>query len=181
MAWIASQLAESPLQTIHRTLLLARARGAGHKVATVSVYAQYSMLFKPVGRGCIALVGIYPTDGDVAAASDAARAIRINTRLLDWRMDAYGPVLRLLVGNDCVDSGVITLKKEIRQFQNNRDLAVESDEGSHGRAQVSGAMLYGLMSVCRALAILPGDVIRLTTRLSSDELDVALIDKEGSL
>jgi len=181
VGWIASQLAESPLQTLHRTVLLARAREAGLKVATVSVYAQYSMLFKTVGRGCIALVGTYPTDADVAAASDAARAIRINTRVLDWKMETDGPVIRLLVGNDCVDSGVITMKKEIRQFLNNRDLAVTSDEGSHGRARVSGVMLYGLMSVCSALAIVPGDVIRLTTRLSSHELDVALIDKDGSL
>jgi len=181
VAWIASQLAASPLQTIHRTVLLARAREAGRKVATVSVYAQYSMLFKPVGRGCIALVGTYPKDEDVAAASDAARAIRINTRVLDWDMETDGPVIRMLVGNECVDSGVITLKKEIRQFLKNRDLAVTSDEGIHGRARVTGAMLYGLMSVCSALAIVPGDVIRLTARLSSNELDVALSDKDGNL
>lgn len=181
VAWIASLLAASPLQTIHRTVLLARAREAGLKVATVSVYAQFSLLFKPMGHGCIALVGTYPTAEDVAAASNAARAIRINTRVLDWKMEPDGPIIRLLVGNDCVDSGVITLKKEMRQFLNNRDLAVTSDEGSHGRARVTGAMLYGLMSVCSALAIVPGDIIRLTTRLSSNELNVALSDKDGNL
>jgi len=178
VAWIASQLAASPLQTIHRTVLLARAREARLKVATVSVYAQYSMLFKPVGRGCIALVGTYPTDADVAAASDAARSIRINTRVLDWRMESDGPVIRLLVGNECVDSGVITLKKEIHHFLLNCDLAVTSDEGSHGRARMSATALYGLMSVCSCLGIVPGDTIRLTARLASSELYVAHCDED---
>lgn len=181
LSWIASQLAESPYQTMHRTVLLARARDAGQKVTTISVYAQYSMLFKPVGRGCIALVGTYPTDDDVGAANDAARAIRIKSRVMDWEMGIDGPLIRLLVGNECVDSGIVSLKKEIRQFLSNRDLVLTSDEGTHGRARVSGAMLYGLMSVCGALTIVPGDVIRLTARLSRDELHVALSEGNDSL
>jgi hypothetical protein len=180
LSWIASQLAEGPSQSIHRTVLLARARDAGQKVTTISVYAQYSMLFKPVGRGCIALVGTYPTDEDVGAANDAARAIRIKSRVMEWEMGIDGPLIRLLVGNDCVDSGIVSLKKEIRQFLSNRDLILTSVEGTHGRARVSGAMVYGLMSVCAALTIVPGDVILLTARLSSDELYVALSEGNDS-
>ena len=93
-------------------------------------------------------------------------------------METDGPVIRLLIGNDCVDSGVITLKKEIRQFLLNCDLAVTSDEGSHGRARMSGTALYGLMSVCSCLGIVPGDTISLTVRLASSELYVALSDRD---
>jgi hypothetical protein len=169
-AWIASRISESGLQTIHRTVLLAEARKAGVNGSTVSVYCSYSLLFKPVGRGCIALTGTYPTADAVETANAAARAIRVNTRLLDWQMEPDGPVIRLRAGNDMVDSGIVTLRKEIRQFLRGRDLTVVSGAGEHGHARISGAVIYGLISVCSSLGIVPGDVVRFTVRLSSNQL-----------
>jgi hypothetical protein len=169
-AWIASKIAVSGLQTIHRTVLLSEARKAGVNGSTVSVYCSYSLMFKPVGRGCIALTGTYPTAEALEAANAAARAIRVSTRVLDWQMEPDGPVIRLRAGNDMVDSGIVTLRKEIRQFLQGRDLTVVSEAGDHGHARISGAVIYGLISVCSSLGIVPGDSVRLMVRLSSNQL-----------
>jgi hypothetical protein len=169
-AWIASKIAVSGLQAIHRTVLLAEARKAGVNGSTVSVYCSYSLIFKPVGRGCIALTGTYPTAEALEAANAAARAIRVSTRVLDWQMEPDGPVIRLRAGNDMVDSGIVTLRKEIRQFLQGRDLTVVSEAGDHGHARISGAVIYGLISVCSSLGIVPGDIVRLMVRLSSNQL-----------
>jgi hypothetical protein len=169
-AWMASKISASGLQAIHRTALLAEARKEGVNGSTVSVYCSYSLLFKPVGRGCIALTGTYPTADALEIANAAARAIRVNTGVLAWQMEPDGPVIRLRAGNDLIDSGIITLKKEIRQFLQGRDLRVVSEVGDHGHARISGAVLYGLISVCSSLGIVPGDVVRLVVKLSNNHL-----------
>jgi hypothetical protein len=167
---MASKISASGLQAIHRTALLAEARKEGVNGSTVSVYCSYSLLFKPVGRGCIALTGTYPTADALEIANAAARAIRVNTGVLAWQMEPDGPVIRLRAGNDLIDSGIITLKKEIRQFLQGRDLRVVSEVGDHGHARISGAVLYGLISVCSSLGIVPGDVVRLVVKLSNNHL-----------
>jgi hypothetical protein len=85
-------------------------------------------------------------------------------------MEPDGPVIRIRAGNDMVDSGIITLRNEIRQFFQGRDLRVVSEVGDHGHAKVSGAAIYGLISVCSSLGIVPGDVIRLVVKLSKNQL-----------
>ena len=69
-----------------------------------------------------------------------------------------------------VDSGIITLRKEIRQFLQGRDLRVVSEAGDHGHARVSGAVIYGLISVCSSLGIVPSDIVRLVVKLSNNQL-----------
>lgn len=171
-AWMAAQIAATGLQVIHRTRLLANARAAGRKSSTVSTYCQYSPLFKPVGRGCVALVGTFPDDEAISLANEDARAIRVASRLKEWHPKGNTIELKVRVGNDMIDSGILGVPKAIKQLLESKNLAIVSDDIPYGNAGLSGSSLYGLTTVCAALGIVPRDIIDIRIDLETNELCV---------
>ncbi len=170
--WVREQIEQCTGHVIHRTELWERARAAGVRLGTLNVYANYSLMFKPCGHGCVTLTGLLPAEIALELAVMRASAIRVATERLGVRVIDGVVVVEVNVGNDLLDSGVLGSSREMREMLKGRRFRVFALENQHGNSSWSGNVLTGFVQSLQALQAQPGD--RVLFSFSLDENEVVL-------
>lgn len=172
--WVHDTIMECTGQVIHRTELWDKARGIGVKNGTLNVYSSYSGYFKSVGRGCITVTGLSPSELMIDLASKRALAIRVRTKRGKPVIKAGTVSLEVQAGNDLLDAGTLNGNVELRKLLGGRRYKVFGESQQYGHVIWSGSVLAGFSTVLQALKVQPGDTIMLTFSLKDSEVVVEL-------
>ena len=173
--WFQMQVESCSNSVISRTELYNRARLDGIKKGTLNVYFSYSLLFKPCGAGCVTLTGLNPSDTAIEIARISGMAIRIKTVRGDIEIQDRVVLLPLQVGNDLLDSGVLSTTSEMRNLLSGQKFRIIFDENSYGHIGWSGVAMYGYQGVLQAMALQPGDDIRISFFLEEGEAVITYV------
>jgi hypothetical protein len=175
--WVLETINACTGRVIHRTELWDKARAAGMRNGTLSVYSMYSRYFKPVGRGCVAVTGHQPSDRMIDLAVNRAKAIRIRTRKLRTVIEDGVVVLDVEVGNEMVDSGLLLGGVELQSMLGARRYKAMRGGEQYGHIAWSGTTMTGFATVLQELKAQPGDQVRLRFDLANDDVDIDLADE----
>jgi hypothetical protein len=173
--WFQTQVESCSNSVISRTELYDRARADGIKNGTLNVYFSYSLFFKPCGSGCVTLTGLNPSDTAIEIARISGMAIRIKTVRGEIEIEDGVVVLPLQVGNDLLDSGVLSTTKELRELLSGKRFQLVFGENTYGHTGWSGVSMYGNQSVLQAMSLQPGDDIRIAYHLEEGEAVVTYV------
>lgn len=164
--WIFSQLSEAPYGTIHRLVLLDRARATGLNPSSVSIYMTFGEYFTSAGEGsgCVMLIGSAVSPDGIESARLEASLLRIPT---DIRVEneEWGLRLRVGVGTDLFSSGVISMPRTAKLRVGKRRLTVLAAGEKRGTMAMSGGLLYGLLGGLNAIGAGIGDAVVVNLRL----------------
>lgn len=175
--WFQNQVESCANLVISKTELYDRARADGIKNGTLNVYFSYSLFFKPCGSGCVTLTGCNPSETAIEIARISGMAIRIKTVRGEIEIEDGVVVLPVQVGNDLLDSGVLSTTKELRDLLAGQRFQLVFDENTYGHTGWSGVSMYGNQSVLQAMSIQPGDHIRISYYLEEKK---AVVTYEGN-
>lgn len=170
--WVNDAIMGCTGHVIHRTELWDKARRDGKKPGTLNVYTNYSLFVKPVGRGCVTVTGLQPTDLAIDLASSRARAIDMSTVINSVRSENGCVLVEVEVGNELLDSGLLRSRKEMRDMMKNQDFRVMTDTGQAGNIHWSGNVMTGFTSSLNRLQIQPGDTVLLRFSIVDSELTI---------
>lgn len=169
--WMISQIRESGLGAISRTVLLEAARTSGLNQTSVAIYYQFEERLVRLPQSCIGVVGEIPDPALIDIAAEQGRLIAISTKI-SYKEQGAIIVLDVLVGNSFIDSGTLGAKTSIRNRFGNTVLPIYFDDVQRGHVGVSGNLLYGFSSMFIASNTRVGDVIRITIDFSNDRVVV---------
>jgi hypothetical protein len=169
--WMISQIRESGLGAISRTVLLEAARTSGLNQTSVAIYYQFEERLVRLPQSCIGVVGEIPDPALIDIAAEQGRLIAISTRI-SYKEQGAIIVLDVLVGNSFIDSGTLSAKTSIRKRFGNTVLPIYFDDVQRGHVGVSGNLLYGFSSMFIASNTRVGDVIRITIDFTKDRVVV---------
>lgn len=170
--WLRTQIESCSGTVIHKTELWDRARQDGVRGGTLNVYTSYHLLFKPCGSGCITLTGHHPIAAAIEMAQIRARAIRVPTRRGAVRVEDGMVVVSLEVGNDVLDTGVVSSTAEMRQMIQGQRFAVMSHGEQFGSVGWSNGLMTGFSTVLQSMGVQPGDGVLLSFDVATSEVSV---------
>ena len=169
MGFIAQLLTEAPCNVLHGNEILNEAREAGYNNTTASMFMRMGRVVKPVGSGCFALLGSYPTSEEIRSAVKNSNAPKVK-ELLDYSFYDGGIELDIVVGTNMRNSGVIGCPAVVRDAIGHDKFEVRTETGSHGKIAFSPpSALYGFAGALQVLNIKPGDSIKVSINYSSYE------------
>jgi hypothetical protein len=123
----------------------------------------------------VTLTGLNPSDTAIEIARIRGMAIRIKTVRGEIEIEDGVVVLSLQVGNDLLDSGVLSTTKELRELLSGKRFQLVFDEKTYGHTGWSGVSMYGNQSVLQAMSLQPGDDIRIAYHLEEGEAVVTYV------
>jgi hypothetical protein len=173
--WMYDTIMSCTGHVIHRTELGDRARQAGTKNGTLSVYTSYSLYFKPTGRGCVTVTGFAPSDAAVSLAGKRAAAIRVPTQRELFEVRDGVVRLKLQVGNVLLDTGNLATDAELRQLlEGQRFKALTSTGHQFGHISLSNSVMIGFVTILQYLQIQPGDIVELRFDLKVGTVEIVM-------
>jgi hypothetical protein len=172
--WVRDQIESCTGTVIHKTELWNRARVDGVKGGTLNVYTSYHLLFKPCGSGCITMTGNQPSPVALELAQIRAKAIRVGTRRSELSILDGVVSFEVEVGNDLLDTGVLSTSKEMRTMIENQTFKIMSAGSQHGTARWSNGMLTGFSTVLQVMGVQPGEEVVLSFDTASGDVNVKL-------
>ena len=169
IGFIAQLLTEAPGNVLHGNEILNEAREAGYNNTTASMFMRMGRVVKPVGSGCFALLGSYPTSEDIRSAVKNSNAPKVRESL-DYSFYDGGIELSIMVGTNMRNSGVVGCPAVVRDAIADDKFEVRTEMGSHGKIAFSPpSALYGFAGALQVLNIKPGDSIKVSIDYSSYE------------
>jgi hypothetical protein len=178
--WVNRTIMACTGHVIHRTELWDKARQVGVKPGTLNVYTSYSLLVKPVGRGCVTVTGLVPTDTSIFLASNRARAIKVKTVRNSVRIEDGCVLVEVEVGNDLLDSGLLPATKEMRDMMKGHVFQVMTDTGPAGNIRWSDNTMIGFASALHRLQIQPGDTCLFKFSIVDSQLTIEPVADEAN-
>ncbi len=175
--WLRDQIESCTGSAIHKTELWDRARAAGVKGGTLNVYTSYHLLFKSVGSGCVTMTGIQPSSVAIELAQIRAKAIRVPTRKGEVSVINGLVSAQYEIGNDFLDTGVMSTSKEIRTMIQGQDFKIMGKDQQHGTARWSKNLLTGFSTVLQVLGVEPGDEVLFSFNIASSEVTIDYVLK----
>jgi hypothetical protein len=172
IGWTVNQVIESGLGAISRTVMLEAARTSGFNQTSVAIYCQFDERLIRLPQSCIGVVGEIPDPALIEIAAEQGRLISVTTRI-SYKNQGANPVLDVLVGNSCIDSGTLSVRTSLRSRIGNSTMPIFFDGVQHGSIGVSGNLLYGFSSTFNSANTRVGDVIRLTFDFTNDQIIVS--------
>jgi hypothetical protein len=176
--WLQETIMGCTGHVIHRTELWSRGRDEGVKGGTLSVYAGYSLYFKPVQGGLVTMTGFYPSEIVGSLARSRASAIRVPTRRGDPVVS--GGVVKILVevGNDLIDGGVMGTTKELREMLGAGKLKAFANGQRCGTIGWSDKSMIGFSGVLKLLGVQAGDEVVFSFAVADGEMIAELATNE---
>ena len=142
--WLRDQIESCTGSAIHKTELWDRARAAGVKGGTLNVYTSYHLLFKSCGSGCVTMTGHQPSSVAIELAQIRAKAIRVPTRRGEVSVVNGLVSAKYEIGNDVLDTGVMSMSREIRTMIQGQDFKIMVKDQQH---ELNPAMKCSLHSM----------------------------------
>jgi hypothetical protein len=175
--WVLDTINGSTGQVIHSVELWAKGREAGIKNGTLRVYRSYSLYFKPLPGGLITITGAQPADVMIDLARRRASAIRIPTDRRSVSIIKGDVVVEIQVGNDVLDSGVLSSTSEMRKMLAGQRFKAVAMEEQFGNIGWSDKQMIGFVGVFQRLGVMPGDIVVLRFSVSTSTMVAEIIDE----
>lgn len=173
--WLRGQIESCTGSVIHKTELWDRARAAGVKGGTLNVYTSYHLLFKSCGSGCVTMTGHQPSSVAIELAQIRAKAIRVPTRRGEVSVVNGLVSAKYEIGNDVLDTGVMSMSKEIRTMIQGQDFKIMAKDQQHGTARWSKNLLTGFSTALQVLGVEPGNEVHFSFNVVSSEVIVDFV------
>lgn len=175
-AWICREIRRSG-GVLHRSTLLELARNSGRNPASVAIYLNVSSPFvRPVGQGCFALAGAVVNPTEITIAREQARHLVVPTREANWSYSNDGARYTCLIGNNLLDSGLLSVPGRVRRMIGQLRLRVNTRNGIHGHVALSEAVAYGLTPALISLGVTVGDCISITFEIRDAVVRVEILE-----
>ncbi len=171
--WLRTQIESCTGNVIHKTELWDRARRDGIRVGTLNVYTLYHLLFKPCGLGCITITGHHPSSAAIELARIRARAIRVPSRRGPIRVVDGIVSMSIEVGNDLLDTGVMSTTKELRTMIQDQRFAIMAKNEQFGNVGWSKGSMTGYSTVLQDMDVQPGDSVLFSFDVTTSEVSVS--------
>jgi len=173
--WMYDTIMGCTGHVIHKTELWERAREAGQRVGTLNVYSSYSLYFKPLGRGCITITGLEPSEVMLTLAARRAAAIRVQTLRESVSVSDGVMSIELQAGNALLDTGVLSTTVEIRAMLQGQVFAATYQGQQFGNVSWSGSAMTGLSQLFQAMQVQPGESVVLSFDVTTKVMEANFV------